>query len=218
MGNTRKIGGIHYEIMARCYNPKRIMYPKYGGRGIKVCEEWHDRDKFREWALANGFNGTQRLERIDSGGDYCPENCRFGTKYKKKESEQKENRHKKEVCTGDVVNGCEANLAIKCSEDKKQKKTKRKSINSNRKVVIKYGLKTADNPLYSIYNGMHTRCDNPNDNNYDSYGAKGITVCQAWSGENGLYNFTVWAMQNGWSKGLSIDRIDNNRGCRKFWI
>lgn len=183
LGDTRKVGGIHYEIMARCYNPNRIMYPKYGGRGIGVCEEWHDKETFKTWMLEQGFDGTQRLERIDSTKDYSPDNCRLGTKYKKKEKPQKEPKQ----------------------ETKRDKKIVEKTVR-------KYGLKVADNPLYPIYYGMHQRCENAKDDHYKAYGGNGITVCDEWSGEDGLYNFTVWAMNNGWQKGLTIDRIDNNRG------
>lgn len=96
LGNIKKAGGIHYEIMARCYNPNRIMYSKYGGRGIEVCEEWHDRETFKKWLYEQGFNGTQRLERIDATKDYSHENCRLGTKYKKKDKPPKPPKPPKE--------------------------------------------------------------------------------------------------------------------------
>lgn len=95
MGKKKKVSRLREDIMTRCYNPKSIMYEKYGGRGIKVCEEWHDLEKFKEWAFSNGFDGTQRIERIDSSKDYCPENCRLGTTHKKKEKIKIENEDEK---------------------------------------------------------------------------------------------------------------------------
>jgi hypothetical protein len=80
MADLNTIGGIHYEMMRRCYNEKSVMFSTYGAVGIKVCNEWHNRESFRKWCLENGYKKGLRLERIDSSGNYEPENCRFGTK------------------------------------------------------------------------------------------------------------------------------------------
>lgn len=63
----------------RCYNKKQNMYPRYGGRGIKVCEEWQKFEPFMEWALAHGYKEHLALDRIDGDGDYSPDNCRWVT-------------------------------------------------------------------------------------------------------------------------------------------
>lgn len=78
MADLNTIGGIHYEMMRRCYNEKSIAFESYGGKGIEVCEEWHDRERFRKWALENGYKKGLRLERIDGKGNYEPSNCIFG--------------------------------------------------------------------------------------------------------------------------------------------
>lgn len=80
MADLNSIGGLHYEMMRRCYNPKSIAFKSYGAKGIKVCEEWHDRDNFRKWCNENGYTKGLRLNRIDSTKDYCPENCVLGNK------------------------------------------------------------------------------------------------------------------------------------------
>lgn len=62
-------------MMARCYNKNNKYYKHYGGRGIIVCEEWHDARNFCKWADDNGFEKGLTIERKDVNGDYCPNNC-----------------------------------------------------------------------------------------------------------------------------------------------
>jgi hypothetical protein len=57
-------------------------YKNYRGRGIKICKEWLEFMTFRDWALNNGYKENLEIDRIDVNGDYCPQNCRWVTKYK----------------------------------------------------------------------------------------------------------------------------------------
>jgi hypothetical protein len=63
----------------RCYNKDHKQYKDYGGRGIKVCDEWMNPKVFIEWCLNNGWEKNLFLDRKNNDGDYCPENCRFVT-------------------------------------------------------------------------------------------------------------------------------------------
>lgn len=72
---------IYRSMYCRCYDEKIKEYPRYGGRGIGICEEWkNDKTKFFEWAKANGYdenNPDLSLERIDVDGNYEPSNCKW---------------------------------------------------------------------------------------------------------------------------------------------
>ena len=68
-----------YNIRARCYNPKKNQYKDYGGRGIKICKRWLDRDTFIAWCLNNGWKPGLQLDRRNNDGNYTPSNCRFVT-------------------------------------------------------------------------------------------------------------------------------------------
>lgn len=67
-------------MKTRCLNKNFRQYKDYGGRGIKVCDEWMNYADFQTWALESGYDenaprGQCTLQRIDNDGDYCPSNC-----------------------------------------------------------------------------------------------------------------------------------------------
>ena len=68
--------------------------------------------------------------------------------------------------------------------------------------------------LYNIWNSMRQRCNNPNNNAYHNYGARGISICKEWDDFNA---FRKWAYANGYDDNASksemtLDRIDVNKG------
>ncbi|BAQ14673.1 hypothetical protein CBB2_2563 [Clostridium botulinum] len=64
-------------IKQRCLNPNSQRYKDYGARGITICEEWLDFEKFHEWAIKNGYEENLTLDREDNDRGYCPDNCRW---------------------------------------------------------------------------------------------------------------------------------------------
>jgi hypothetical protein len=66
-------------MIARCENPGHNRYHRYGGRGIEVCEEWHDFTEFSKWSVKSGYKKGYQIDRINSDGNYDPDNCRWTT-------------------------------------------------------------------------------------------------------------------------------------------
>lgn len=91
MTHTR-IYKIYQGLIQRCYNSNNPAYKNYGGRGIKVCDEWkNDFLSFYNWAINNGYNNELTLDRINNNGNYKPNNCRWVTV--KKQSNNRRSNH-----------------------------------------------------------------------------------------------------------------------------
>ena len=96
-----RLSRVHKNICDRCFNPNNKRYYDYGGRGIKVCDEWYTPGvegnpgfvNFYNWAYANGYHDPApddpqdtwlTLDRIENDKGYSPDNCRW-TSYKEQE-------------------------------------------------------------------------------------------------------------------------------------
>ena len=78
----KRLYSIWHNMKTRCYNPNTQHYDCYGGRGIKVCEEWKNNfQAFYDWAITHGYAADLTLDRRDGNGDYCPGNCHWADRY-----------------------------------------------------------------------------------------------------------------------------------------
>ena len=91
----KRIRNIYKHMLKRCYNEKCPGYKNWGGRGIKVCEEWrNDFLNFYNWAIENNFDVNKpwyncTIDRIDNDGNYEPSNCRFATAKQQRNNQRK---------------------------------------------------------------------------------------------------------------------------------
>lgn len=68
-------------MKARCKNPNSPDFINYGGRGIKVCDEWGNSFiSFYNWAMNNEYEDDLSIDRINVDGDYEVNNCKWSTK------------------------------------------------------------------------------------------------------------------------------------------
>lgn len=80
-----------YNMIQRCENELNDRYHDYGGRGINVCDEWHDPNVFINWAKSNGHSSGLSIDRIDNNRGYHPDNCRWVDRVT--QGENKRNNH-----------------------------------------------------------------------------------------------------------------------------
>ena len=76
-----RIYDIYCDMKKRCYNSKSRNYKYYGGKGVKICDEWlSDFMSFYEWSMKHGYTDDLSIDRIDSSGNYEPSNCQWITR------------------------------------------------------------------------------------------------------------------------------------------
>lgn len=82
----------------------------------------------------------------------------------------------------------------------------------NREKSIKQHLRhgKTGTRLHYVWLAMKDRCNNERNKSFKNYGGRGITVCEEW--QKSYESFESWALSSGYKEGLSIDRIDNNKG------
>ena len=215
---------IHSSFIKRCQDTKDLAFNRYGGRGITVDKDWTLPDigfyNFYLWSSSNGYDENKTLDRIDNDGPYAPWNCRWATV--KEQARNKRNTvlvkydgrsvPLTEVCEklgispdlvrGRLRSGWELGRAINTP-----------SLQSGTRKHKTY------NRLRGIYNGVLQRCYRAECQAYKNYGGRGVSVCELW--RKSYEDFETWALENGYSEHLTLDRIDVNgnycpENCR--WV
>lgn len=89
MTNT-KLFSLWFGMKRRCYDKTLNGFSSYGGRGIKVCDEWKNSfESFAEWAKNTGYEEGLTIERKNVDGDYEPLNCSWITMKEQQWNKQK---------------------------------------------------------------------------------------------------------------------------------
>lgn len=103
---------------------------------------------------------------------------------------------------------CKVHFKTITADVKNGKSTK--CLSCARKVSTNAKHNDSKTRLYNIWCSMIDRVENKKSTSYEDYGGRGITICEEW--RNNYPSFKKWALQNGYSNSLKIDRIDNDLG------
>jgi hypothetical protein len=83
---------VWQSMLQRCNNSNNKDYTNYGGRGIKVCEDWLEYINFYNWSMINGYCEGVSIDRVNPDGNYEPTNCRLITN-KEQQNNKRNNIH-----------------------------------------------------------------------------------------------------------------------------
>lgn len=111
-----RLWNIWGSMNKRCYLKTHVHYKNYGGRGIRVCDEWLNKENglinFYNWAMTNGYRDDLTIDRINPDGNYEPNNCRWITR-----KEQNNNKRNNKIIEYDGHKYTMTNLARKFNID-----------------------------------------------------------------------------------------------------
>lgn len=77
--HKHKLYAVYQSMRQRCTNPNSQRWKYYGGKGVSIWDGWADFLDFYSWATSNGYKEGLSIDRINSDGDYRPDNCQWIT-------------------------------------------------------------------------------------------------------------------------------------------
>lgn len=172
----------------------------------KICGVKHDVLLKR---IKSGYSGTELLQKeIKTYKDITGQKFNLLTAIKRVENDKLGNARWLFACecgNEKVMNGSAVSNGHtkSCGCSLKKANTKKNLKHGHNRVGKR-------NKIYGVWHGMKSRCYNPNNKRYLGYGGRGILICDEWL--NAYEAFYNWAINNGYSDGLTIDRIDNDKG------
>lgn len=128
MANTKRdpLRNRWVHMWEKCTKEYSRQYKDFGGRGITICEEWKDFEKFKEWSLANGYSNDLELGRINQNGNFEPSNCRYVTS-----KQQASNRR---TCNIQTYRGDKLSIIELCRKYNKNYNVVRKAIGTGKSI------------------------------------------------------------------------------------
>lgn len=205
--NKERLYSVWKNIKDRCYREKNKSYHNYGGRGIKVCNEWKNNYvAFRTWAVENGYRFDAKfqectIDRINNDGNYEPKNCRIvsnSIQALNKRNSIKERKYKE--CPI-----CHKQFIVK--QGNKQKCCSYKCAGEMRKMIMQ---KWAENNLKKECPICHKqfiiRDGHFKERIYCSNKCKNISISPFWTYNNKTLRVVEWAKELGISAHCLIHR------------
>ena len=212
----------------RCNNPNNPAYKHYGLKGVKV--EFKDFIEFYEWSINHGYSANSEIHRLNSNGNYTPENCVW---ISGKEHDAIHTKEKLKAVLRLDPNTNEVLEEFKTYTEARNKYGFMIGYALNNQNLIRYGFKwkykNEDNNinrvipktqrrLYAIFRQMHRYCYEESYHLYKNYGAKGIRVSDEFKE---FTDFEQWALNNGYKADLMLDRKDLTKDFSKsncIWL
>lgn len=151
--NKSRLYNIWIGVRTRCSNNNRPDYKYYGGRGIKVCQEWNEYANFKKWAEESGYAEGLEIERKNVDGNYESDNCKWITRREQMRNTRKNRRIE---IDGHVLNFIEWLELIEIKKSNAYKNAKKQNMTIEEYLTKKYYDRNVSEKLKKREETNHT--------------------------------------------------------------